>query len=113
MVVLANGFIENGYWYLLENISENMSDMFFRAGYDVHIMTFRPNKILLNRLFDTLTDASFKEIVCNQIPYYRLAQDGQYEALRDIAIVMEEADRTGHLSADLIKTLDEILPETQ
>lgn len=70
VVVLANGFIENGYWYLLENISENMSDMFFQAGYDVHIMTFRPNKILLNRRFDTLTDASFKEIVCNQIPYY-------------------------------------------
>ena len=42
------------------------------------------------------------------IPYYRLAQDGQYEALRDIAIVMEEADRAGNLSSDLIKTLDEI-----
>ena len=42
------------------------------------------------------------------IPYYRLAQDGQYEALRDIAIVMEEADRAGNLSVGLIKTLDEI-----
>lgn len=52
----------------------------------------------------TRLNERFKQL----IPYYRLAQDGQYEALRDIAIVMEEADRTGHLSADLIKTLDEI-----
>lgn len=67
---MANGFIENGYWYQLKNMPVNIKDLIFDAGYDVHILNFIPKRTVLNHHKNKQTDASFREIVGKHIPNY-------------------------------------------
>ena len=73
--VLANGFIENGHWYQVKINGKSFCDFLNKLGYDVHVLSFYPQKLLFESKSQS-TDISFSKIVCKLLPAYheRLAQ---------------------------------------
>ena len=76
--VLANGFIENGHWYQVKVNGRSLCDFLNSLGYDVHVLSFYPQKLLFESK-SLSTDISFSKIVCKLLPAYHQRLVDHYE----------------------------------
>ncbi len=77
-VVMTTAFIENGYWYQIEKKGYSLAKRIAQEGFDVYVLSFVMAK-QGRKATVSVQDASFAEMVCQQLPKFHRRLLPQYQ----------------------------------